>query len=318
MDDDVKLLSVNANTEASETVNVCEENESQNDDDSSYMSSTSSSDDSSSESDSESDGSTNKSTGTSKVKNGENVCIAREKLFPRLVWGPEYNTEKCGTARQRVCPTCLSEIRVFWDTFFEKRQEIPEKRRREYDHDFFSTICVEKKAINIANFLYLYEEAANSTIEFGDLQGLTFYRIISGHAAADTNWAINYLQSHTVWKGFSNKSFVLDIALFFVYPHIYQCWPHSSPFVKYVRAYQQKCDYKEIWGKTSNKNERYLYKGTIKFLATFFSKHKFQIVSSLVGMQHACHSINSGWGTTKRPFFFFKGEEVPKGLTLET
>ena len=64
-------------------------------------------------------------------------------------------------------------------------------------------------------------------------------------------------------------------------------------------------------GKTANKNERYLYKGTMKFLATFFTKHKFRVVSSLVGMHHAAHSINSGWGATKRPFFIFQGELVP-------
>ena len=186
------------------------------------------------------------------------MCVLRGKFFPRLLRGPDYNTEKCGTSRQNICPTCMSEIQVFWDTFFEKRQEIPENRRREYDHEFFRTICVENKATSLANLLFSYEKAVNSTIEHGDLQGYTFYQIISGHAAADTNWAINYIQSHIVWKGLSNQSFILDVALFFVYPHIYQCWPQSSPFLKYIRAYQQEGNYHEIWGTTFHKNERYI------------------------------------------------------------
>ena len=61
----------------------------------------------------------------------------------------------------------------------------------------------------------------------------------------------------------------------------------------------------------------YIYKSPMEFLANFFSKHKFKVVSSLVGMQHAAHSINSGWGATKRPFFIFQGETVPAGLTPE-
>ena len=98
----------------------------------------------------------------------------------------------------------------------------------------------------------------------------------------------------------------------------HQCWPQSSPFVKYIRAYQQKGNYHEIWGTTFRKNERYLYKSPMKFLATFFAKHDFKVVSSLIGMHNAAHSINSGWEITKRPFFIFRGETVPAGLTIET
>ena len=116
MGDDIKILPTNARTDVSESVSVCEEREPQNDDSSSYSSSTSSSDDSSNESDSESDRRTNKSSGTIKVKDGKNVCVVCEQLFPRLLWGRDYNMEICAASRQKIRPTCLSGIRVFWES----------------------------------------------------------------------------------------------------------------------------------------------------------------------------------------------------------
>ena len=121
-----------------------------------------------------------------------------------------------------------------------------------------------EEAINLANLLYLYETASKCTIEHGDLKGCDFYSIINGHSRIDMNWAINYIQPHIVWKGESSTSLLLDIALYFVFPYIYQCWPQSSPFIGCVRAFLQE-DYDEIWVAKPSKNERQLYAKPMRF-----------------------------------------------------
>ena len=71
------------------------------------------------------------------------------------------------------------------------------------------------------------------------------------------------------------------------------------------------------YGERHFENERYLYKSPMKFLSTFFAKHDFKVVSSLIGMRNAAHSANSGWGISKRQFFIFRGETAPAGLAIE-
>ena len=265
-------------------------------------------------SDSESDGTKNVES-TNKVEKNGRLCVKCEQSFSQPGWGADFNFGVCRVAREHVCKECLGRIRDFWEPFFEKRMTLPELKRRKFDDNFFRTECVENDALDLANFLYLYEKASKCTIEHGDLKGYDFFSIFDGRSLVDMNWTINYVQSHIAWKGSSSTSLLLDIALFFVFPHVYQCWPQSSNFIGCVRAFLQE-DYEEIWVARPSKKERHMYAKPMFFLSNFFVQHKFELRTSLMAMAEASHAQNSQWGSTKFPYFIFENEVIPKNMKL--
>ena len=143
-------------------------------------------------SDSESDGAKNVES-TDKVEKKGRLRVEREQSFSQPGWGADFNFGVRRVAREYVCKECLGRIRDFWEPFFEKRMALPEIKRRKFDDNFFRTECVENDALDLANFLYLYEKASKCTIERGDLKGYDFFRIFDGQSLVDMNWAINYI-----------------------------------------------------------------------------------------------------------------------------
>ena len=97
-------------------------------------------------------------------------------------------------------------------------------------------------------------------------------------------------------------------AFFFIFPHVYMCWPNKTPFIRYIRAHLQEKPYHVLW-RNERKAERYEYEDAFYFLSHFFNQYRFNIVSNLQDMSVASHAQNSHWGTEKHPYFYFDGEK---------
>ena len=209
------------------------------------------------------------------------------------------------------CRECRVRIERFWENHVEQRRGVAPAELHQYDDLFFRTTCVEFHAINISSFLFIYQKVVNMYIEKGEMANTRIYDIVMRRKAITIDWAVNILQTKNVWKykdPHDYRAFYFDIAFFFIFPHIYMCWPNKTPFIRYIRAFLQEKPYHLLW-RNERKPERYEYENAFYFLSHFFNQYRFNIVSNLQDMSVAHHTQNSHWGTEKHPFFYFDGEK---------
>ena len=274
----------------------------------SYSSSTSSSyEDSSSHRDGE-----NEVTEQNNQENGETinnnqlVCLYCAKKYVYEVEG-HPNPTVCVEFTQSHCTPCRERITKFWDDFLFRRSQVHLNDLQNFDDIFFRYECVHHNNLSLSSILCVYEKAMNHHVNNGDHRGTRLYEFATRQRPVDVNWYINYCNSHEVWKNASNKAFLEGIALFFVFPHVYMCWPEKAPLLNYIRGYRREADQHVIY-KFERKPPRTQYTDAFYFLRNFFIQYPFNVISSCQQMDVAPHAQNTGWGKTKFPYFYFKGE----------
>ena len=246
---------------------------------------------------------------------GEKVYCMSCKVVIEGVYENENYMEFVDFSRNH-CVDCRLRIERFWENRVEQRRGVAPAELHRYDDLFFRTTCVEFNAINISSFLFIYQKVVNMYIDRGEMAGTRIYDIIMRRKAITLDWAINTLQTKVVWKykdPNDYRAFYFDIAFFFIFPHIYMCWPNKTPFIRHIRAFLQDKPYHLLWRNERNP-DRHEYVDAFNFLSQFFNQYLFNIVSNLQNMSLANHAVNSKWGGEKHPFFLFEGEiyEMPK------